>query len=210
MADKTIYLMRHGETDMNREQRLQGQIDCPLNENGADEARKTAAVLKRAGISFERIYSSPLQRALRTAEIIGNGKTVITEPLIKEMSFGRYEGIRYDDIDKDLQAFIHDPDNVPAPKGVESVRSITSRTGIFLKRIMEDEGKGNILAVAHGIALRSMLWNLCPPEEKSAVWKMPIKNCVIYVCEVRNGLSCGIRRADELSIDPKTDTSKVF
>jgi len=210
MADKTIYLMRHGETDMNREQRLQGQIDCPLNENGVAEALRTAEILQRSGIFFERIYSSPLKRAVRTAEIIGGGIEIITEPLITEMSFGSYEGMEYTAIGGQLQEFIHDPENVPAPDSVETVKSITSRTGTFLRRIMADKGEGNILAVSHGIALRSMLWNLCPPDERSSVWRMPIRNCVIYVCEVKNGLSCGIRRAEELSAEPAHDTSKVF
>ena len=63
-----IYLIRHGETDYNKKKRLQGVTDIPLNAQGIALAEKTAAGLR--DISFDRIYTSPLIRARRTAEII--------------------------------------------------------------------------------------------------------------------------------------------
>ena len=63
-----IYLIRHGETDYNRQKRLQGVTDIPLNAYGTELARKTSEGLKN--VPFDRIYTSPLVRARRTAEII--------------------------------------------------------------------------------------------------------------------------------------------
>ena len=63
-----IYLIRHGETDYNRGKRLQGVTDIPLNQRGIDLAEKTAAGLR--DISFDKIFTSPLIRARKTAEII--------------------------------------------------------------------------------------------------------------------------------------------
>ena len=65
-----IYLFRHGETDWNKERRLQGHSDIPLNEFGRELAVKTAAALKEKGITFDRAFCSPLNRAFETAEII--------------------------------------------------------------------------------------------------------------------------------------------
>ena len=210
MKSGAIFLMRHGETEMNRAERLQGQIDCELNEAGEEEARRAAARLKKAGISFARIYSSPLKRALRTAQIVADGAEVIVEPLVTEMHFGSYEGMPYSEIDEKMWAFIHSPEEVPPPAGVESIMSLTDRTGKFLRGLIADESTGNILVTTHGIALRSMLWNLCGETERSRVWGMPIENYIIYRIDVTGGIVTGFRRADELSEKNDRDTSKVF
>ena len=206
----TIYLMRHGETIMNHEERLQGQIDAELNDTGIAEARKAAKIIAGAGIQFDRIYSSPLKRAMQTAEIVAAGKPVTVEPLITEMHFGSYEGMPYSRIDEKMWAFIHDPENVAPPEGVESIGSLTARTGRFLDSLIS-AGKGEcVLAVTHGIALRSMLRNLCDEKDRHGVWGMPIGNCVMYRVDAENGRVAGVRKADELSQRIENDTSGVF
>ncbi|MBR5089979.1 MAG: histidine phosphatase family protein [Ruminiclostridium sp.] len=208
--DRTVYLIRHGETDMNREERLQGQIDSELNPTGIAEAQSAARRLHEAGIRFDRIYTSPLRRAARTADIIAEGGAVTVEPLITEMHFGSFEGMPYGKIDGKMWDFIHDPEHVPPPEGVESIQSLTGRTGSFLRRIISDSSESCILAVTHGIALRSMLWNLYGEDSRAQVWGMPIENCVIYTFRVTDGKVTGIRRADELSQKSESDTSAVF
>ncbi|MCD7762698.1 MAG: histidine phosphatase family protein [Lachnospiraceae bacterium] len=64
-----LYIIRHGQTEWNSSYRLQGRTDVPLNENGRDLARKTGEGLTRAGVCFDRIYTSPLSRARETAEL---------------------------------------------------------------------------------------------------------------------------------------------
>ncbi|MBR6701682.1 MAG: histidine phosphatase family protein [Clostridia bacterium] len=210
MNDKTLYIIRHGETDMNAELRLQGQVDSRLNENGIREARETARILSGAGIEFAKAYSSPLQRAMNTAEIIAPDLKIIPVPEIMELKFGDYEGLAYSDIGKELWDFIHDPENVNPPETVERIQSLIERTGGFLDRLINGDDSGNILIVAHGIALRSILRNLYGDESGENVWAMPIKNCVVYKVTVIGGKVTGIRRADELSIENKNDKSKVF
>ena len=73
-----IYLIRHGETDWNLEQRLQGATDIPLNENGLELARETAKGLQ--DVPFDVVYTSPLTRARQTAEIIRGHRNI---PLIE-------------------------------------------------------------------------------------------------------------------------------
>ena len=88
-----IFLVRHGETEWNRQRRLQGRTDIPLNDTGLAEARRAAKALQ--DVSFDRIFTSPLQRARKTAEIIrGSREIPITEePKLIEVSFGVGEGI---------------------------------------------------------------------------------------------------------------------
>ena len=68
-----IYLFRHGETDWNKQRRLQGQSDVPLNAFGIELAEKTARALEQEGTVFDRAFSSPLSRALETARILSGG-----------------------------------------------------------------------------------------------------------------------------------------
>ena len=210
MKDKTLYIIRHGETDMNAELRLQGQVDSLLNENGIREAKETAKILAEAGIVFSRAYSSSLQRAMNTAKIIAPYVETIPVPEIMELKFGDYEGLPYSEIDKELWDFIHDPENTDPPETVERIQSLVARTGGFLERVISGNDSGNILIVTHGIALRSILRNLYGEEAEENVWAMPIKNCVVYKVEVCDGKIGEIRRADELSIENLNDKSKVF
>ncbi|MDE7038136.1 MAG: histidine phosphatase family protein, partial [Lachnospiraceae bacterium] len=87
-----LYIVRHGETEWNKERRLQGQVDIPLNESGRRLARETSGGL--AGIHFDLCYSSPLSRARETAELILEGRStpVIEDERIIEMAFGECEG----------------------------------------------------------------------------------------------------------------------
>ena len=66
-----IYIIRHGQTEMNKAGRLQGRRDVPLNENGEKQAEEAAGIL--SGIEFDHVFSSPLTRAVRTAEIVTGG-----------------------------------------------------------------------------------------------------------------------------------------
>lgn len=86
-----IYLIRHGETDWNRMKKLQGTTDIPLNAYGIELAEKTAEGLK--DVPFDRIYTSPLIRARKTAEIIRGDRPIeiIETDGLKEISFGDYE-----------------------------------------------------------------------------------------------------------------------
>ena len=88
-----VYLIRHGETDWNSVRKLQGQTDIRLNDYGIELAKLTAEGLK--DVDFDLIYSSPLIRAVETAEIIKGDREleIHTDDRIKEINFGECEGI---------------------------------------------------------------------------------------------------------------------
>src|ERR1700759_3292190 len=103
MPRPTVYFIRHGETDWNREKRLQGQHDIPLNSLGRVQAARSGELLrelaKRDGRAFADydFVSSPLSRARETMELIRESAgldtaTYRTDARLMEMSFGRWEG----------------------------------------------------------------------------------------------------------------------
>ena len=87
-----LYVIRHGETAWNKVRRLQGQTDIPLAEEGIRLAKETGIGMK--DILIDLVISSPLQRALQTAECITEGRNIpiLTDERIQEISFGDWEG----------------------------------------------------------------------------------------------------------------------
>ena len=95
-----LYIIRHGQTELNNRKVLQGRSDHPLNENGIAQARDAAEKLK--GITFDVVWSSPLIRALQTAKIIvPDAKPRIDERLI-EMEYGPYEGMGLNELPQEV------------------------------------------------------------------------------------------------------------
>ena len=93
----TIYIIRHGQTDGNKLRVFQGQIDTPLNDTGRNQVLETCKNLVSLGITIDVLISSPLSRALETANIIKSffpsRKEIIIEPDAIERSFGDAEGV---------------------------------------------------------------------------------------------------------------------
>jgi len=89
---RSFLCLRHGITDWNREGRFQGRTDVPLNDEGISQAR--AAARRLQGIAFDTIVSSPLIRAVKTAEIIAaaSGKPISIDADLIECHFGSFEG----------------------------------------------------------------------------------------------------------------------
>ncbi|MDO4262039.1 MAG: histidine phosphatase family protein [Eubacteriales bacterium] len=189
-----IYLIRHGETQWNREKRLQGVTDIPLNENGVGLAEKTAEGLK--DVPFDRIYTSPLIRARRTAEIIRGERPieiVETEGLL-EISFGEYEGLvhqpdRYNIPDPDFRRFFDDPARYTTPPGGESIVHMRQRTSSFVKEIMDDPANRDMtfLMVSHGAAIRGILSGLLDLPV-GQFWNGPVhRNCGVTKLHAEGG-----------------------
>lgn len=141
-----LLLVRHGETDWNREYRIQGHTDIPLNEKGRAEARRVKEELEGTKIDF--CFSSPLKRTMETAEIILEGRDVPIhkDERIIEMCYGEVEGrSRHDELylSRRSQFALGYP-------GGESYLHVAARVYPFLEEMKEKyEGK-TILVVSHG------------------------------------------------------------
>lgn len=97
-----IYLARHGQTDWNALRKLQGQSDTELNATGRDQAILLRSRIE--GVPIDQIYSSALKRSRVTAEIAGNGRSVIALPALNERHLGRFEGLHLGGADAAMEA----------------------------------------------------------------------------------------------------------
>jgi probable phosphoglycerate mutase len=154
-----LILIRHGETDWNRERRMQGQLNTPLSDLGRAQA---AAVGRRlASHSFTAIYSSDLQRAWDTATPIAqaSGHKIITEPRLRERTFGMFEGLTYPEMAQRHPALharyeLRDPDyTVP---GGETPRQFFERTLGCLEEIAAAHAGERVVVVTHGLVLDTL------------------------------------------------------
>ncbi len=178
----TVYLLRHGETTWNADgNRYCGVSDVSLTEKGLQQAHRAATLLK--GISFDAVYSSPLQRAFVTARIAsGDHPTLSADHRLIEASFGEWEG-------KTREKFIAenpelwrkwslDPAVNRAGGNGDTATEVVKRVEEFFDEMVLKHPAGTILVVAHNAVNRFyMAWKLGMPlrnyrsivQENSAV-----------------------------------------
>ena len=179
-----IYIIRHGQTELNNAHVLQGRSDYPLNENGIAQARKAGQWLMNQGIAFSYVYSSPLKRAIQTAELLAPEKPVVIDDRLIEMDYGPYEGMDLENPTPEITTFFSDFVNNPAPEGMEPLFRVVQRTGAFLENIKELSG--NILISTHAIAMKGALEYLTPGSNGS-YWSKYIGNCAVYAADNIDG-----------------------
>ena len=157
---RLIYLLRHGEGVRADTRRFIGHLDVPLSPTG--EAQCAAQARRLAGLRIGALYSSDLERARRSGEIIGapHGLTPRTVPALREMAMGRWEGLTADEIRaQEPNAFRDWMSRVgefPFPDG-ESVADLVARAGPAFDRIVAGAPEGAIAIVAHGGTNRALL-----------------------------------------------------
>lgn len=199
-----LYLIRHGETDWNREGKLQGRADIMLNENGRRAARLTREGLK--DVPFDVAFTSPLKRAKETAEIILEGRDIeiIEDERIIEICFGKYEGTKTSEADENIEHFLYRPEYYKACEHGESLEELFEREREFLEELCADPKyqDSTILISTHGAALSGLL---CIIKEWPIAdfWKGGLhKNCGFSVIEVKDGVPKIVKEA-VLSYDEK-------
>jgi probable phosphoglycerate mutase len=155
-----LIFIRHGETDFNRQQRFQGQIDVPLNSTGLAQAQRLADAL--AGERVDLLFSSDLQRARQTAQPLerAQARQVVAHPGLREQSFGVLEGLDVASIKAGhptlwSQWLRHDADYA-LPEG-ESVRQFHARVIAAVRELVAEHAGKTLLLVTHGGVL-DMLW----------------------------------------------------
>ena len=199
-----IFFIRHGQTEWNARHRIQGgTVEIDLNADGVCQVEAAADGVSRAGLSFDRIYSSPFRRAMHTAEIICSrvGGTPIPDDRIHEINFGEYEGTPYLDggfCDDNIRAAFEDP---PAyvPRGGETFEQVLARVRDFLETELKPlEGSCRAaLVVAHGGVLHAVA-ALVLGYGVSRFWEGRQPNCCVHEVELSDGRFSLLRRA----VDP--------
>jgi len=147
MSLQTIYLARHGETAWTLSGQHTGRTDLPLTENGEQNARRLGERLK--GLTFAKVFASPLQRARRTCELAGFGSVAEIDPDLVEWNYGDCEGLT------SAQIHAKNPDwklfRDGCPSG-ESVAQIGARADRVVARLRAIQG--NVLLFSSGHILR--------------------------------------------------------
>jgi probable phosphoglycerate mutase len=142
-----IYLARHGETAWSRTGQHTGLTDLPLTEQGEREARELGQRL--AGVTFAKVFTSPLQRAARTCDIAGFGAVAEKDADLVEWNYGKYEGRRTAEIHVDAPDWQLFRDGCP---GGETPANIGARADRVLGRLRAING--NVLVFSSGHFLR--------------------------------------------------------
>lgn len=163
MKLKNIYVIRHGETDWNKNQRFQGQTDIKMNETGREQATKLRPVMQR--LQVESVYSSSLARAFETAELATQDLklTIQKDDRLRETNVGEAEGLTHDEI---LQKFGSDSLtkwrsyeerllDFSFNKG-ESKRQMMYRARSVFLDIAQNSNRNNIAVFSHGMLMRAM------------------------------------------------------
>jgi broad specificity phosphatase PhoE len=141
------YLARHGETEWTLSRRHTGRTDVPLTANGEEQAR--ALGLELAGVSFDRVLSSPMDRALTTARLAGFGDRVERGDALRELDYGQYEGLTTAEIRARRPGWDLFRDGCP---GGETVGDVARRVKPLLDEL--SGAQGNVVVFGHGHGLR--------------------------------------------------------
>lgn len=161
MALTNIYLARHGETEYNKSDQIQGRgIDISLNETGIRQAEAIAEYLRE--IELHGVFSSSLKRSRETAEIVADAYylTVKSHEDLDEMNFGKFEGQPASEIKSELEA-LHQKwrsgaVDYDSPNG-ESPTTVLERAGKRMEAIIGEHQNKNLLFILHGRLIRIIL-----------------------------------------------------
>ena len=160
MAHPTVYLARHGETEWSLSGQHTGLTDLPLTPRGEINARALAPRL--AGMSFAKVFTSPLQRAKRTCELAGFGDAAEIMPDLVEWNYGDYEGIRTRDILKERPGWQLFRDGCPHGEMPDQIGARADRVVAQLRAV-----QGDVLCFSSGHFLRVLTarWLGLPPGQ---------------------------------------------
>lgn len=164
----TIYIVRHGETEYNRDRKIQGQVDSPLTEAGLEQVCAVRDELK--DVHFDAAFSSDLLRAKRTAEIITLEKklAITTSKQLRERHYGPFEGKSYDDFqieykklwDKFQDLSEEDRFKKKILDNMESEEEAVSRYITFLREVAVSHSGKTVLVGSHGGIMKAFLVHL--------------------------------------------------
>lgn len=174
-----IFVMRHGETESNRKRLYQGSSDIPLNENGIRQAEFVQAKIGVLAQLSDRIYTSPLQRAVKTCEIVTQAPPdrLIRDDRLREMSFGALEMTPFD-VHVHTEGSVFQPLAYRPPEGGERFEDVVARAGAFLEDVKEEPAQ-QIFVTCHGALMRCMLVYI-GEIVLSQVWDQKVENCMIF------------------------------
>lgn len=189
MGTTTIILVRHGETDWNKELIFRGHIDVPLNKTGLMQARKTAAALQEAPL--KAVYSSPLSRAYVTASTIAEarGLTAMKEEAFNDPSFGLWEGRPVAEVAREypeeFRKWMEAPHLWKAPGG-ETLAAVRGHSWSRLLELTREFEGETLAVVSHRVVLKLLILSALGLDE-SKFWMIAQSPCAINILTRKDG-----------------------
>lgn len=175
-----IHLIRHGETNWNKDKRVQGQSESTLTLQGQAQARELASTLQQYPIT--KIYCSSSIRTRETCALLFPGKPIEThfDDNLREIFLGPWEGKLQTEIrslfPEQFENFFQAPDKFAQP-GAETFAQVQQRGLNVLKQILSDDSAQEVAIVSHGVLIKSILCHL-EKRPLARLWEPPIMhNC---------------------------------
>jgi probable phosphoglycerate mutase len=157
-----VYLARHGETAWSRSGQYTGLTDLELTERGKQTARRLGERLK--GLSFVRVFTSPLQRAHQTCDLAGFGAQAVVDPELVEWDYGQYEGRLGADIRAERPGWNLFRDGCP---GGETPEHVAARADRVVKRVRAINGSVLLFTSGHFMRVLVSRWLGLEPTANS-------------------------------------------
>lgn len=184
-----LYVIRHGETEWNTENRFQGRLDSNLTAKGEKDAQLLGERLKE--VDFQKIISSPSNRTMKTARFVKGEKNlpIETDERLLEMDLGEWQGLKEEEIKKQdperFEAFWNNPTLYESIDG-ENFSDVKKRVAEFLLDLDKTKPTGNVLVVTHGVVVKA-LYLLCKNESVEHLWNPPfIHGTSLTIIRVEN------------------------
>lgn len=184
-----LYLVRHGETELNSKGLYYGWTDCGLSDKGVIQAEKVSEMLKN--IAFDQVISSPLTRAKETAAIVSGWELekIFLDERLKELNFGFWEGKHYktiQDSDKENWDLWVNDWKKASPPGGESFVSMYRRVRQCIKEILEKHEGQTLMVVTHQGCLRIIMCVLLGLKYEG-YWRFTFDHDTYSLLEVEQG-----------------------
>ncbi len=172
-----VFLIRHGETEWNREDIFRGRADVPLNSVGRCQAESIAAVLKSLELVNPVFFCSPLKRSRETAEIAASylaTAEVVNDPAFIDICFGQWEGKSLQEVEEEypllFKTWVEEPGKVVFPAG-ESLDTVAERSEKGLYRAVKNNLDRELVIVSHRAVNKALLCRLLSLTQQS-FWKI--------------------------------------
>jgi len=195
----TVYLVRHGQTAWNREEVFRGRADISLNEIGRKEALLTGQYLRGARVDL--VYSSPLSRAVETAEAIAQyqGKEVLILDGLIDIDFGRWQGVSHEVVRErhgELYRQWKDTPHLVRFPGGESLEEVRERALTAIHEVIRDHPDETLVMVSHRVVNKIVICGLLGLDN-SHFWQVGQDTGCINVLEFGEGFT--LRRLNDTS-----------
>lgn len=184
-----IILIRHGQTEWNREERFRGRVDIDLDEVGLKQAEAAAEWVAQWEVTA--IYSSPLKRAMATAEAIAQRLGLQVKPLegINDMDFGRWQGISIADVRQNYPEFFdlwrYGPEQLRIPDG-ENLEDVRKRVVATIDDLVAKHQNETVALITHRVVCKVLLCHLLGLDN-SHFWQIAQDATAINLFDVWDG-----------------------